>query len=106
MPSIRLMLWGALGALLLLNYEAWMHDYEPAVPTAAQSSGGTPAGAAAPANSLGQTVPNAATGAPTPAASAAAAPATAPAAAPTASPPPGAIQQSTPFAAAAAPAQS
>jgi YidC/Oxa1 family membrane protein insertase len=108
MPSIRLMLWGALGALLLLNYEAWMHDYEPAAPTAAQSTGSAPAGAAAPASSLGQTVPNAATSTPTPAASAAtpsAAPPTAPGAALGASPP-GAIEQSASLAAATAPTQS
>ncbi len=98
MPSIRLMLWGALGALLLLNYEAWMHDYEPAAATAAQSSA-APAGATAPPSSLGQTVPNSVTSTPPPAASAA------PGAAPTASPP-GAIEQSTPFAAAASPTTS
>lgn len=63
MPSIRLMLWGALGALLLLNYEAWMHDYEPAAATAAQSSA-APAGATAPPSSLGQTVPNSVTSTP------------------------------------------
>jgi YidC/Oxa1 family membrane protein insertase len=99
MPSIRLMLWGAFGALLLLNYEAWMHDYAPAAPTAVQSSS-TPAGGTAPASSLGQTVPNASANASSPAASAAT-----PGAAP-AAPAPGEIPQSTPLAAAAAQAPS
>jgi YidC/Oxa1 family membrane protein insertase len=103
MPSIRLMLWGAFGALLLLNYEAWMHDYAPAAPTAAQSSS-TPAGGTAPASSLGQTVPNASANASANASSPAASAAT-PGAAP-AAPAPGEIPQSTPLAAAAAQAPS
>jgi YidC/Oxa1 family membrane protein insertase len=103
MPSIRLMLWGAFGALLLLNYEAWMHDYAPAAPTAVQSSS-TPAGGTAPASSLGQTVPNASANASANASSPAASAAT-PGAAP-AAPAPGEIPQSTPLAAAAAQAPS
>ncbi|HEY2679594.1 MAG TPA: membrane protein insertase YidC, partial [Steroidobacteraceae bacterium] len=78
MPSIRLMLWGALGAILLLNYEAWMHDYQPAAPIAAVGSAASTS--AAPANTLGQTVPNAATAA----AASSAAPATTPSPAPSA----------------------
>ena len=29
MPNIRLMLWGVLAAILFLNYQTWLHDYEP-----------------------------------------------------------------------------
>jgi YidC/Oxa1 family membrane protein insertase len=77
MPNIRLMLWGALGAILLLNYEAWMHDYAPSAPPAAQANAPAPPGASP--NPLGQTVP---LGAP------AAAPTAAPAVVAPASPPP------------------
>ena len=28
MPNIRLMLWGVLAAILFLNYQTWLHDYE------------------------------------------------------------------------------
>ncbi len=37
MPNIRLILWGVLAALLFLNYQTWVHDYETASP-AAQSA--------------------------------------------------------------------
>ncbi|HWX81664.1 MAG TPA: membrane protein insertase YidC [Steroidobacteraceae bacterium] len=57
MPNIRLILWGVLAALLFLNYQTWMHDYESAT-TAAQSAGS--ASNSAPANSLSQSVPAAA----------------------------------------------
>ena len=77
MPSIRLMLWGALAAILLLNYEAWMKDYAPASPPiAAQSEAASTA--APPANTLGQTVPQAAPSAPAGAAPSAAQSAPAP----------------------------
>ena len=29
MPNIRLALWGVLAAILFLNYQTWMHDFEP-----------------------------------------------------------------------------
>jgi YidC/Oxa1 family membrane protein insertase len=59
MPNMRLVLWGLFAAILFLNYETWMHDYEPAVPAATQTAGGpTPAGT--PANSLGESIPQAA----------------------------------------------
>jgi len=41
MPNIRLMLWGVLAAILFLNYQTWLHDYEPpAGAPAAQTSAG------------------------------------------------------------------
>ncbi|MDB6083919.1 MAG: hypothetical protein JWN43_1800, partial [Gammaproteobacteria bacterium] len=80
MPNIRLMLWGVLAAVLFLNYETWLHDYEP--PVSAVTQQGT-APAAPPANTLGDTVPQATTAAPAPqvpnAPAAAAAPAPTPA---------------------------
>ena len=56
MPNIRLILWGALAALLFLNYQTWIHDYE-AAPPAAQSAASPNSGA--PANTLGESVPQA-----------------------------------------------
>jgi len=64
MPNIRLMLWGVLAAILFLNYQTWLHDYEPPVSAVTQS--GT-APAAPPASTLGDTVPQATTAAPAPA---------------------------------------
>ena len=62
MPNIRLMLWGVLAAILFLGYQTWMHDYEPQGSTiAAAGSGPT---AAAPASTLGDTVPQASAPAP------------------------------------------
>jgi YidC/Oxa1 family membrane protein insertase len=65
MPNIRLILWGVLAAILFLNYETWMHDYEPASGVsgspAAQSSDSGAARPAAPANSLGESIPQATT---------------------------------------------
>jgi YidC/Oxa1 family membrane protein insertase len=61
MPNIRILLWGALAAILFLNYETWMHDYEPAPGTVAQSSGTAPAGTAV--GGLGESVPQAASAA-------------------------------------------
>jgi YidC/Oxa1 family membrane protein insertase len=85
MPNIRLMLWGVLAAILFLNYQTWMHDYEPATLPAAQTSSGTAPTAAAPANTLADSLPQAPSAAPTPA------PQSANAAAPAALPaPPGA----------------
>ena len=41
MPNIRLMLWGVLAAILFLNYQTWMHDYQSPAAPAAQTSTGT-----------------------------------------------------------------
>ena len=65
MPNIRLVLWGVLAAILFLNYQTWLHDYEP--PVSAVTQQGT-APAASAANTLGDTVPQATTAAPVPAA--------------------------------------
>jgi YidC/Oxa1 family membrane protein insertase len=73
MPNIRLMLWGVLAAILFLNYQTWLHDYEPPVSAVAQP-GAAPAGA--PASTLGDSVPQVT--APTAAPQAANAPAAAP----------------------------
>ncbi|HZE44697.1 MAG TPA: membrane protein insertase YidC [Steroidobacteraceae bacterium] len=67
MPNIRLMLWGVLAAVLFLNYETWLHDYEP--PVSAVTQQGT-APASAPASTLGDSLPQ-----PVPSAPAAAPPA-------------------------------
>src|SRR6266436_1311596 len=58
--SPRLWLWVALAALLLLNYQTWMHDYGPP-PGAVAGSPATNAAphAAAPASDLGSRVPEA-----------------------------------------------
>jgi YidC/Oxa1 family membrane protein insertase len=65
MPNIRLILWGVLAAILFLNYETWMHDYEPAGGVsgspAAQSADRGAARPAAPANTLGESIPQATT---------------------------------------------
>ena len=58
MPNIRLILWGVLAALLFLNYQTWVHDYETAS-QAAQTAGTQ--GSGAPANTLGESVPQATT---------------------------------------------
>ncbi len=58
MPNIRLVLWGVLAALLFLNYQTWVHDYETAS-QAAQSAATRSSGA--PANALGESVPQATT---------------------------------------------
>jgi YidC/Oxa1 family membrane protein insertase len=62
------MLWGVLAAVLFLNYQTWMHDYQPPAAPAAQTSSGTGAAssAAAPANTLADSLPQAASAAPTP----------------------------------------
>src|ERR1700688_624155 len=62
MPNIRLMLWGVLAAILFLNYQTWLHDYEPPVSAVAQP-GAAPAGA--PASTLGDSVPQPTVTAPT-----------------------------------------
>src|ERR1700730_1165372 len=58
--SPRLWLWVALAALLLLNYQTWMHDYG-APPGAVAGSPATNAAqrAAAPASDLGSRIPEA-----------------------------------------------
>jgi len=92
MPNIRLVLWGLFATILFLNYETWMHDYEPATTAVSQSATGAAPGGA-PANTLGESVPEASapavqpstTGAPpatAPTASAAAIPSSAPGGAP------------------------
>ena len=58
MPNIRLVLWGVLAALLFLNYQTWVHDYETAS-SAAQTEATQSSGA--PANALGESVPQATT---------------------------------------------
>ena len=58
MPNIRLVLWGVLAALLFLNYQTWVHDYETAS-QAAQSAATQSSGS--PANALGESVPQATT---------------------------------------------
>jgi YidC/Oxa1 family membrane protein insertase len=55
MPNIRMLLWIALAAILYLNYELWMHDYQAAPATVGQPMGGTAPHAA----SLGESVPQA-----------------------------------------------
>jgi YidC/Oxa1 family membrane protein insertase len=67
MPNIRLMLWGVLAAILFLNYQTWMHDYEPAAAVSAQSSTGNAPTASAPVNTLADSLPQAPSAAPTPA---------------------------------------
>jgi YidC/Oxa1 family membrane protein insertase len=76
MPNTRMLLWIALAAVLYLNYEAWMHDYPASGTrdTASQSAAGAPGAA----DTLGDSVPQAASSAPPPVT-----PATAPAAAAT-----------------------
>jgi YidC/Oxa1 family membrane protein insertase len=76
MPNIRLMLWGVLAAILFLNYQTWLHDYEPPLSAVAQP-GAAPAGA--PASTLGDSVPQPTVTAPTAAPQTANAPAAAPA---------------------------
>ena len=61
MPNIRLMLWGVLAAILFINYQTWLRDYEPPAGSAAQSTASTPAGA--PVSTLGDSVPQAASSA-------------------------------------------
>jgi YidC/Oxa1 family membrane protein insertase len=67
MPNIRLMLWGVLAAILFLNYQTWLHDYEPQGVPAAEISKGTGTGPAASApNTLANSVPQAPSAAPVP----------------------------------------
>jgi YidC/Oxa1 family membrane protein insertase len=58
--SPRLWLWVALAALLLLNYQTWIHDYAPPseAATASQAANAAPH-AAAPASDLGNRIPEA-----------------------------------------------
>jgi YidC/Oxa1 family membrane protein insertase len=68
MPNFRFLLWGALAAILFLNYQTWVHDYETPLATTRPGGGAqtTPA-----ASNLGESVPHAETAAvpaaPTPA---------------------------------------
>ncbi len=72
MPNIRLALWGVLAAILFLNYQTWLHDYEtPVAAPAAQTNAASSATASAPASTLGDALPKAPSTAPTAAPSAA-----------------------------------
>ena len=66
MPNIRIALWGILAAILFLNYTTWMQDYSPRVVAQSGPSSTSPA-ATPPANTLGDSVPQAASNAPSPA---------------------------------------
>jgi YidC/Oxa1 family membrane protein insertase len=66
MPNIRLMLWGILAAILFLNYTTWMQDTAPSRVVAQSGPGSTAPGAAPTANSLGDSVPQAASSAASP----------------------------------------
>jgi YidC/Oxa1 family membrane protein insertase len=74
MPNTRILLWVALAAILYLNYEAWMHDYQaPAAAPGVSQSTRAPGTAA----TLGDSVPQTASSATTPTPEAPAAPAAA-----------------------------
>src|SRR5271155_429678 len=65
MPNVRITLWGILAAILFLNYTTWMQEYSPR--TAVQSfSSAAAQNATPPANTLGDSIPQAASNAPTP----------------------------------------
>jgi YidC/Oxa1 family membrane protein insertase len=65
MPNVRITLWGIFAAILFLNYTTWMQDNTPRV--AAQSGASSTApNAAPPANTLGDSVPQAASSGPAP----------------------------------------
>jgi YidC/Oxa1 family membrane protein insertase len=101
------LLWGVLAALLFLNYQPWVHDYETAAPAA--QSAATPS-SGAPANPLGESVPQATTAtapsavAPANGTVSGAAPGTSPAGTAPASTAPATAASATPGAAAPAPA--
>src|SRR5580700_3193997 len=64
MPNTRVLLWAALAAILYLNYDAWMHDYQaPAAASTVGQSGAAPSGKA---GTLGDSVPQAWNAAPPP----------------------------------------
>ena len=56
MPNIRMLLWIALGIVLFINYETWMHDYPPATSGSTSQIGSDNHAAL-----LGDSVPNAVT---------------------------------------------
>ena len=62
MPNTRMLLWGALAAILYLNYEAWMHDYSATSTPGAvsQSAAGTPGSGSTLADSVPQAASTAA----------------------------------------------
>ena len=60
MPNIRMLLWIALGIVLFINYETWMHDYPPATSGSATQTAGAADNHAA---LLGDSIPSAATAA-------------------------------------------
>jgi YidC/Oxa1 family membrane protein insertase len=65
MPNIRLTLWGVLAAILFLNYQTWLHDYETPPASAVQTSTGSALTASAPAKTLADSLPQATATAPT-----------------------------------------
>jgi YidC/Oxa1 family membrane protein insertase len=71
--NLRIVLWGGLALILLLNYQTWMHDY-PSAPAGASAPASGSAAPGAPANELGNRIPeappSAAAAAPAPSASA------------------------------------
>ena len=88
MANTRLMLWFAFAAILYLNYEAWMRDYQQPASAAAVTM---PAGGVSASKSLADTLPTAPTtpitpGTATPAASTGSAPAAPPPPSPPAEP--------------------
>ena len=56
MANTRIMIWFAFAAILYLNYEAWIRDYQAPASTAAVT---TTAGSAPASKSLADTVPTA-----------------------------------------------
>jgi YidC/Oxa1 family membrane protein insertase len=65
MPNVRITLWGIFAAILFLNYTTWMQDNTPRVLAQAGTSSTAP-NAALPANTLGDSVPQAASSTPSP----------------------------------------
>src|SRR6266513_3904658 len=57
--SPRLWLWVALAALLLVNYQTWLHDYGPPPQAATPPALSAAPHAAAPASDLGSRIPEA-----------------------------------------------
>jgi YidC/Oxa1 family membrane protein insertase len=56
--NLRIILWGALALLLLLNYQTWMHDYAaPAAAVAPAPAAGSAPGGAPSASDLGNRIP-------------------------------------------------
>jgi YidC/Oxa1 family membrane protein insertase len=58
-PNLRVILLGALALLLLLNYQAWMHDYPAAAPLASAPVAGSAPGSTPAGGDLGNRIPEA-----------------------------------------------